>query len=131
MAAHFSSKHSSHKPLPHEARLPGQVVHDAASHATSAPRSGEGGKLTKHVPRQSACASRAAALTALSTAGHDARHWLIAAQARGIAVLIGDPGRTYLPRDRLDKLAEYAVPVTRDLEDAEIKRSAVWAIRNC
>ena len=47
-------------------------------------------------------------------------------------MLIGDPGRSYLPREKLEKLAEYAVPVTRDLEDAEIKRTAVWRLSpNC
>ena len=50
--------------------------------------------------------------------------------ARGAMVLIGDPGRSYLPKERLTKLAEYSVPVTRELEDAEIKRTAVWTIRN-
>lgn len=55
--------------------------------------------------------------------------WLTVAQARGIDVLIGDPGRAYLPKDRLVKVAEYDVPVTRDLEDAETKRSAVWLVR--
>ncbi len=52
-----------------------------------------------------------------------------AAQAQGMTVLIGDPGRSYLPKDRLEKCAEYSVPVSRDLEDAEIKRSAVWQLR--
>ena len=55
--------------------------------------------------------------------------WLVALQARGVTVLIGDPGRTYLPRERLDCLATYAVPVSRSLEDAEIKRSHVWRLR--
>ncbi|KOX43761.1 50S ribosomal protein L11 methyltransferase [Streptomyces purpurogeneiscleroticus] len=55
--------------------------------------------------------------------------WLSGLQARGVTVLIGDPGRTYLPRDRLDCLATYAVPVSRSLEDAEIKRSHVWRLR--
>ena len=55
--------------------------------------------------------------------------WLFGLQARGVQVLIGDPGRTYLPRDRLDCLATYAVPVSRSLEDAEIKRSHVWRLR--
>lgn len=57
--------------------------------------------------------------------------WLLKAMRNGASVLIGDPGRTYLPRASLEKLAEYAVPVTRDLEDQEIKRSAVWTIRSC
>ena len=55
--------------------------------------------------------------------------WLVGLQARGTQVLIGDPGRTYLPRDRLDCLATYTVPVSRALEDAEIKRSHVWRLR--
>jgi predicted nicotinamide N-methyase len=56
--------------------------------------------------------------------------WL--AEATGAAVLIGDPGRSYLPQDALEKLAEYNVPVSRDLEDAEIKRGAVWRFaRSC
>jgi predicted nicotinamide N-methyase len=46
--------------------------------------------------------------------------------AAGTEILIGDPGRTYLPRNRLIKCAEYSVPVTRDLEDQDIKRTAVW-----
>jgi predicted nicotinamide N-methyase len=48
--------------------------------------------------------------------------------ATGTRVLIGDPGRTYLPKQRLTRLAEYSVPVTRELEDLEIKRTAVWEL---
>ena len=48
----------------------------------------------------------------------------------GMRVLIGDPGRTYLPKERLTRLAEYAVPVTRELEDMEIKRTAVWELQS-
>jgi len=57
--------------------------------------------------------------------------WLRRAADRGTAVLIGDPGRTYLPKASLSELAHYQVPVTRELEDAEIKRTSVWALRNC
>lgn len=46
----------------------------------------------------------------------------------GARVLIGDPGRSYFPRDRFQKRAEYRVPVTRELEDAEIKHTAVWEL---
>jgi predicted nicotinamide N-methyase len=52
--------------------------------------------------------------------------WLEEAEGRGIVTLIGDPGRSYLPRDRLTKLGEYRVEVTRDLEDAEVKLTSVW-----
>jgi predicted nicotinamide N-methyase len=55
-------------------------------------------------------------------------NWLLNAHQGGIDVLIGDPGRSYLPKDKLLKIAEYNVPVTRDLEDAEIKRTAVWRL---
>ena len=43
--------------------------------------------------------------------------WLSALHARGATVLIGDPGRTFLPKDRLEALARYDTPVLRDLED--------------
>ncbi len=46
--------------------------------------------------------------------------------SKGTCVLVGDPQRNYFPKDRFVSLAEYRVPVTRDLEDAEIKRTAVW-----
>jgi len=54
--------------------------------------------------------------------------WLIAAKANGAAILIGDPGRSYLPKSALQHVIDYDVPVTRELEDAEIKRTAVWRI---
>ena len=50
----------------------------------------------------------------------------LSAHRAGVTVLIGDPGRSYLPQDRLEILDSYAVPVTRDLEDAEIKQTSVW-----
>lgn len=50
-----------------------------------------------------------------------------AAKVAGASVLIGDPQRGYFPRGRFAVLAEYTVPVTRELEDSEIKRTAVWA----
>jgi predicted nicotinamide N-methyase len=56
--------------------------------------------------------------------------WLLALQGRGATVLVGDPGRSYLPKDRLEELACYRVPVTRALEDAEIKVSRVWRFRH-
>lgn len=55
-------------------------------------------------------------------------NWLETATAQGTDVLIGDPGRSYLPRDRLVSCASYDVPVTRDLEDADIKDTQVWRL---
>jgi predicted nicotinamide N-methyase len=49
-----------------------------------------------------------------------------AAARTGVPALVGDPQRNYFPKDRFQALAEYRVPVTRELEDAEIKRTAVW-----
>jgi predicted nicotinamide N-methyase len=54
--------------------------------------------------------------------------WLASARAAGSRVLIGDPGRSYFPKSGLVRLAEYRVPTTRELEDAEIKRTSVWAL---
>lgn len=52
--------------------------------------------------------------------------WFASLAARGADILIGDPGRAYLPRTGLQSLAVYQVPVTRVLEDAEVKRTTVW-----
>jgi predicted nicotinamide N-methyase len=55
--------------------------------------------------------------------------WLLNAHVKGIGVLVGDPGRTYLPREKLIEVASYQVPVTRELEDMEIKKTAVWRLK--
>lgn len=52
--------------------------------------------------------------------------WFAALAARGAMVLVGDPGRAYCPRGRMEALATYEVPVTRALEDSEVKRTTVW-----
>lgn len=52
--------------------------------------------------------------------------WFSVLRRRGAEVLVGDPGRAYLPKERLEALAVYQVPVTRALEDAEVKRTTVW-----
>jgi predicted nicotinamide N-methyase len=58
-----------------------------------------------------------------------AMDWLASLARRGATVLIGDPRRSYLPLDRLDGVTEYSVPVTRELEDSEIKRTGVFRFR--
>jgi predicted nicotinamide N-methyase len=55
--------------------------------------------------------------------------WLEHLSRRGALALIGDPGRAYLARERLESLAEYRIAVTRALEDCEIKNSQVWRFR--
>ncbi|MDX8531786.1 methyltransferase [Mesorhizobium sp. VK25A] len=54
--------------------------------------------------------------------------WFRSLKARGAEILVGDPGRAYLPRTGLESLAVYQVPVTRVLEDAEVKRTTVWRL---
>ncbi|WP_313194732.1 methyltransferase [Shinella zoogloeoides] len=55
--------------------------------------------------------------------------WFSALAARGASVLVGDPGRAYCPRERMEALATYTVPVTRALEDSEVKKTTVWRFR--
>jgi len=55
--------------------------------------------------------------------------WLREAAGRGRTVLVGDPGRAYLPKSALEKVAEFAVPVSRDLEDQDVKHTGVWRLR--
>jgi predicted nicotinamide N-methyase len=54
--------------------------------------------------------------------------FLARATERGALVLIGDPGRAYVPRERLTALATYQVPTTYDLESAEVKTTTVWQL---
>jgi predicted nicotinamide N-methyase len=53
--------------------------------------------------------------------------WLRAAPGR---VLLGDPGRAYLPADGLDLLAAYDVQAAADLEGIAVRRTAVYAVRS-
>jgi predicted nicotinamide N-methyase len=50
------------------------------------------------------------------------------ARAAGSLVLVGDPGRAYLPCDRFEAVACYDVPVSPVLEDADVKRTTVWRL---
>jgi predicted nicotinamide N-methyase len=45
---------------------------------------------------------------------------------RGATVLVGDPGRAHLPRERFTELVRYDVPVPKALEDAEVKTTIVF-----
>lgn len=60
----------------------------------------------------------------------EALAWLRRARARGSDVLIGDPGRRYLPLDELIELGSYEVRTTTELEDLERKTGWVYAIRD-
>jgi predicted nicotinamide N-methyase len=52
--------------------------------------------------------------------------WFLELTEKGVIVLVGDPGRAYLPKERLRAEATYQVPVTRALEDSEVKKTTVW-----
>jgi predicted nicotinamide N-methyase len=54
--------------------------------------------------------------------------WLVRAAARGARVLVGDPGRRYLPASGLVQLAEYQVRTTTALEDRDVVTARVYAI---
>jgi predicted nicotinamide N-methyase len=54
--------------------------------------------------------------------------WLLAAHRRGARVLLGDPGRHYLPRALLTELAAYELVTTRELEGVLVKTTRVYAL---
>ena len=54
--------------------------------------------------------------------------WLRRLAGRGALVLIGDPGRNYLPSSHLVEIAVYDVATTRELEDREVRRTKVWHV---
>ena len=55
--------------------------------------------------------------------------FMLRARDRGADVLLGDPGRTYLPREYLAHVASYDVPTTLVLEDQQTKRTTIWTLR--
>jgi predicted nicotinamide N-methyase len=55
--------------------------------------------------------------------------YLRRAAGRGSLVLVGDPGRAYLPVDGMIRRATYDVPVIEDLESVPIRRTTVWQVR--
>jgi predicted nicotinamide N-methyase len=55
--------------------------------------------------------------------------WLQRARARGIEVLVGDPGRRYLPTAELTEVGAYEVETTTELEDLERKHGMVYVLR--
>jgi len=52
--------------------------------------------------------------------------WLRFLARRGCLVLIGDPGRAYLPTEGLGERARYLVPTSRELEGCETRDGVVW-----
>jgi len=52
--------------------------------------------------------------------------WL---RARRAVVLLADPGRHYAPTDGLELLETYDVPVLKELESVDVKRTRLWRLR--
>jgi predicted nicotinamide N-methyase len=48
--------------------------------------------------------------------------------ARGRLALLGDPGRSYLPRSGLIERARYTVSTSRELEDRDERQGVVWQV---
>lgn len=55
--------------------------------------------------------------------------WLASSRSHADEVLVGDPGRSYLPYERLEQLSEYELPASRPLEDSAIKQTMVWRFK--
>jgi len=54
--------------------------------------------------------------------------WLRGLVAEKCLVLMGDPGRTYLPRQGLERLIAYGVKTSRELEDSDLRNAVVWKV---
>jgi predicted nicotinamide N-methyase len=54
--------------------------------------------------------------------------WLRVLTGHGCLVLLGDPGRAYLPSEGLRERARYVVPTSRELEDRETRDGVVWEL---
>jgi predicted nicotinamide N-methyase len=54
--------------------------------------------------------------------------WFRVLAARGVAILMGDPGRAYLPGSGLVELARYQVPTSLELEDRTQRETIVWRL---
>jgi predicted nicotinamide N-methyase len=54
--------------------------------------------------------------------------WLRMLAGQGVTVLLGDPGRSYVPATGLTALARYTVQTSRELEDRESREGVVWRV---
>jgi predicted nicotinamide N-methyase len=55
-------------------------------------------------------------------------NWLRSLARSGRIVMLGDPGRAYLPADGLCERNRYVVPTSRDLEDRDSREGVVWRV---
>ncbi len=54
--------------------------------------------------------------------------WLQAHARQGALVLLGDPGRSYLPTQGLSEIARYDIPTSLQLENHGMKETIVWRV---
>jgi predicted nicotinamide N-methyase len=54
--------------------------------------------------------------------------WVRRLAARGVDVLLADPGRAYLPTEGLVELARYAVKTSLELEDRELRETVIYRL---
>lgn len=54
--------------------------------------------------------------------------WLKRLAAAGAVVLLGDPGRAYVPKDGLIEIARHRVPTSLDLEDRVMRETVIWRL---
>ncbi len=54
--------------------------------------------------------------------------WLRGIAATGTLVLLGDPGRAYVPTSGLEKIATYTVPTSLELEDRATRETVIWRL---
>jgi predicted nicotinamide N-methyase len=54
--------------------------------------------------------------------------WLRGLAKAGVTVLLGDPGRSYVPTSGLIAQARYTVATSRELEDRESREGVVWLV---
>ena len=54
--------------------------------------------------------------------------WLRRLASGGALVLVGDPGRAYMPKAGLAEVARYIVPTSLDLEDRTSREAVVWRL---
>lgn len=54
--------------------------------------------------------------------------WLRDLAGAGATVLMGDPGRAYLPSAGLAEVARFRVPTSRELEDRTERETVVWRV---
>ena len=50
------------------------------------------------------------------------------AAGRGASVLVGDPGRAYLPTDDMVRRVTYDIPVAESLESVPFRRTSIWQV---